>query len=226
MFVLYFDSKYYHWAPQLIGSIKKFEPSELIMTFGINLTPDQAVKSDRTSAFHLNVSVPPQPEEEVPFQVIERKAEYLIDAIASFPTQKLFIMMDIDMLLLRPLTEVKEAMLDHKFDFAAILANPDKICGGFYAFRKTSVVMDLLDEWNEFLMDGKFYYDKDQPSLALLVRKYQFEHGLKVLPLTRGYLDYKSREGSHIWSAHKSEFGEKHNRFELYQKVSKELGIK
>lgn len=226
MFVLYFDSKYYHWAPELIKSIRVHEPEEKIMTFGVNLEFDQEeYLKAKVECSMLQIILPPE-KEELAWHVIEHKASYLKSAMKLWLRENLYIMMDVDMLLLKPLTEMKNAMRQFGYDMACVRANPDKICGGFYAFRNTGVVCNMLREWDDYLMDGDYFFDKDQPSLALLVRKYEFEAGLKVLSLPRTYLDHRSKSESIVWSAHKSEFGEKHQRFELYQRVAKEMGKK
>lgn len=219
MFVLYFDSEYFRWAPLLIESIRRQELGEKIYAFGINLSKEQENSFD--SRIYLCDFTLAQKQPLLSYHIIERKAWYLNTSMGIFAEEQLFIMMDIDMLLLKPLTNLKATILTHKFDMAAVLANPDKICGGFYVFRRSDLVCRMLKEWDEFLMDGDFYFDKDQKSLASLVRKYMFEHGLKFLPLPRTYLDHLSRKESIVWSAHKSEFGNKDQRFKLYQKKLK-----
>ena len=220
MFVLYFDSKYYKWAPNLIKSIRLHEPEEKIMTFSVNLEFEQIeYLNSRVELNKLMLMNPPKGEE-LAWHVIEHKAHYLLWGIRQ---DSLCIMMDVDMLLLRPLTEVKKAMLDHRFDMACVRANPEKICGGFYVFNRNELVHKMLKEWNDYLLNGDYFFDKDQASLAQLVRRYEFNHGLKVLSLSRSYLDHKERPDSIIWSAHKTEFGEKHQRFELYDRVAKEM---
>ncbi len=224
MFVLYFDSKYYHWAPELIKSIRIHEPKEKILVFGTNLEFEQ-VEYLKSKVEHIELmTMTPPKGEELAWHVIEHKAYYLLRSLLLWPNDSLCVMMDIDMLLLKPLTEVKRVVLKHNFDMACIRANPDKICGGFYVFNTYSIpVRVMLREWNKYLLDGNYFFDKDQASLAQLVGKYEFEHGLNVLSLSRAYLDHKSRPESVIWSAHKSEFGEKHQRFEVYQRVAREM---
>ena len=214
MIVLYCDSEYFRWAPLLISSIKKWEPKEKIALFLMNAEPitcSIGLDIDYISYLTINVD-----KKELPFHIIERKARYLLGVFDKFPDEYLYTMMDIDMLLKRPFTEVKRAVMRHKFDMAAVLANPDKICGGFYIFRRTKLVYKMLTVWDNYLMDGNFFFDKDQGSLAQLVRQYMFEHGLKFLPLPRTYLDHFSKDESIVWSAHKSEFGDKDQRYKLY----------
>ena len=225
MIVLYCDNKYLKWLTPLAKSIKKWEPNERILLFAINYDPDGLIKDNKTIVLFDNNSIRYvsiiADRKELPFHIIEGKAGYLLQAFDEFPKEDLYIMMDIDMLLLKSLKEVKRAVMKYKFDMAAVLANPDKICGGFYIFRRTKLNYKMLTVWNNYLMDGNFFFDKDQGSLAQLVRTYMFEKGLKFLPLPRMYLDHFSKKDSIIWSAHKSEFGNKDQRYKLYMKEVK-----
>ena len=222
MIVLYFDSSYFKWGELLISSIRLFEPEERVHVYGTNLSKEQQDVLRRLGAGLTHEKIKAKGKE-LSYQIIERKAQYLLNAFDNYKHECILIMLDADMVLLKPLAAIKNAMINGSFDMAGVYASPEKICGGFYIFRRTGNVLDLLGNWDKHLMDGNFFYDKDQPSLAVFVRAYMFNRGLKFLPVPRTYLDHFSREESIIWSAHKSEFGGKNQRYKLYVSKLAEL---
>lgn len=212
MFVLYFDSAYFRWAPILLKSILLREPQERVYIFGINLEQWQvSCLLQSSNVVHVEEVRIEQPEEVMSFHIIERKAQFLLQVFALFPGESVF-MMDVDMLLNRPLAHLKSLL--PQYDWAAVRPLETKIAGGFYALRPTELCKSLLQEWDEFLMDGEFYFNKDQPSLARLIAAYSGR--LRFLTLPRSYLDHLSQVDSYVWSAHKTEFGSKDERFQYY----------
>lgn len=218
MFIFYFDKKYYRWASLLIKSIKHWEPDDKILAFCINLEDEQVKEIKSLGAFPYHMPLRPISDHVLPFQIIEHKAWYLLRAFNGWPKEEYYIMMDIDMLVVNSMKYLKNSFINGNFDFAAVLANPDKICGGFYVFRNNKLCKKLLEDWDKYLRDDNYFFDKDQPSLSKFVMKYIYEHGLKVMPVSRKYLDHLSRSESVIWSAHKSEFGDKDKRFDMYRR--------
>jgi hypothetical protein len=202
----------------MIKSIKKVEPPETkIICHMINPTPEQRriilnSGADPYKAYQWIVE--PIDKVEMSWQIIERKASYLLKSIEMCP-EALHILIDVDMVVLKPLDELEQLMKDH--DMGGIVVNPEKIAGGILAVNPTTISKELLTEWDTFLMDGKFFYNKDQPSLAALYKKY-LGRGLRWLQIDRRYMDHKHNENAFIWSAHKIEFGTKKERFEMYEK--------
>lgn len=236
MIILYFDDRYFKWAPPLIESIAINEPTEKIMVFGLNLLPSQKKKilsfSNVKSLVEMKEASFKAEEgnfskknrDEIASLLVGKKAWYIKRAFKIFPKESLYILLDVDMLLLRPLMSLKKQMKNYDMAGASNI-EIEKIAGGFLAFRPTKIIRRLMREWDEFLTSGTYYWDKDQPSLTRLYRKYKKLIRLLVVPREQ-YLDARSRKNSILWSAHKSVYGLKERRYMAYlkklQKMRKE----
>lgn len=224
MFVLYFDNRYFKWAPILIGSIKIFEPAERICAYGIDLTETQVeiLKSYGVHYFEYNINSLPiftyrkyrKITDATRLFITHSQACFLLSSFEKFPEENLFIIMDVDCLLVRPLDELKEEMGRH--DLAGIILNESKIACGFKAVNPTDISRRMIKEWNDFLLDGCYYGNKDQFSFMEFYKKYRDD--IRFLELDYRYIDPQSKEDSYVWSAHKSKFGIKAERFEFYRK--------
>ena len=148
--------------------------------------------------------------------LIGKKAWYLKKSFKVFPKEDLYILLDVDMLLLKPLTNFKKQM--KKYDMAGVFGEVKeevKISGGFLAFRPTEVIRRLIEEWDKFLSSGSYYWNKDQPSLAKLYLKHM--ESIRFLNVPREmYLNTSLDENSVVWSAHKSRYGSKEGRYKVY----------
>jgi hypothetical protein len=66
-------------------------------------------------------------------------------------------------------------------------------------------------------MTDRLYLCKDQKTLDKVYT--ETNKDIKFLLLDRRYLDHKSNKNSYIWSAHKSKYGKKAERFNKYSEV-------
>ena len=229
MFILYFDNRYFKWAPVLIDSIKIFEPAERICIYGINLTEAQIeiLKLYGVYYFEYDISILPVTSyrkyrkftDDIRFFITHSQAYFLLSSFEKFPEESLFIIMDVDCLLIRPLRELKKEMDQH--DLAGIILNEAMIAGGFKAVNPTDISRRMIKEWNDFLLDGHYYVNKDQFSFMGFYKKYRDD--IRFLKLDHQYIDPQSNEDSYIWSAHKSKFGLKAERIKLYRRKLEEM---
>lgn len=153
--------------------------------------------------------------------LIGKKAWYVEKAFKAFPNEGMYLLIDADMLLLRPLTVFKRKMKKHDLAGSFSISKKQlfadgtkkiKIGGGFLAFRPTSAIKRLLREWNKILAND---WTENQPSLARLYRKHK--DSIRFLDINRWkYMDASSNEDSVLWSAHKAKSGAKKERYEVY----------
>jgi len=239
MIILYFDDRFFKWAQLLIESIGIHEPTEKILVFEYNLPPSQRKKilTFRNTAQLVRIK------KETPFKIIERpskrlktpdtttyrkngarallmrrKAWYVEEAFKKFPKESLYLVIDTDMLLVKPLTAFKNQMkqndLAGAFSEGSFLdgSKKVKIGGGFLAFKPTKMIKALLGEWDAVL---KRDWTENQISLGEIYQRY--EKTIKFLQIDkRKYMDPRSMGDSILWSAHKGKFGKKKERFEVY----------
>ena len=216
----YFDFNYYRWAPLLVRSLLINEPDIAIYLHGVNLKDWQCKE---LSSFPnvkgitlCKIAHDEKISKEFAWQMIERKASFFRKSFKRFPDADMYILIDVDTLVVNPLKELIERMKD--YDMAGVQTGPQKIMGGFLVAKNEPVVKEYWKELDEFLMgDGDFYYNKDQPAIFHLYEKYK--ERIRFLPLSWEYLDIWSRETADIfiWSAHKTEYGDKDQRYKLYK---------
>jgi hypothetical protein len=123
-----------------------------------------------------------------------------------------FVQLDIDMLINRPLDQITG-----DFDVGGFRLADWKVAGGLLVAQPTEMAFKFLNEYNDGLVTPPYFWDKDQPLLARLYNKYEGS-GLKWLQLGRDHLDYSNDPNSYIWSAHKSEYGNKDVRLARFVK--------
>jgi hypothetical protein len=224
MFILYFDDRYFHWAPVFIESIELQEPDEKIFVWGYNLSLEQTEKlwsySSVVDVINQGLTLDIGKMDRIEHAMICYRTRYIKHVFNHFPDEEIYIVTDVDMLMLKPLTELREAIVD--YDIAVVEANFDKVCGGFLAFRQTKATRQWVKWWHSFMMDGRFFYNKDQPILTAAIRRFE-KKTAKVLKLDRRYMDHLSRPNAFIWSAHKWEYGDKNERHRLYKRILNEL---
>ena len=216
----YFDKRYYKWAFLLVQSLLINEPDIAVYLHGINLKDWQIEEISRfknvRGVDYYVIDREGKTSEEFSWHVIERKAAFFRRVFTYFSDADIYILMDVDTLIVNPLKKLIEQMKD--YDMAGVQTNPQKIMGGFLVAKNIPVVKEYWKELDEFLMgDGVFYYNKDQPEIFRLYEKYK--ERIRFLPLSWEYLDIWSRETSdiYVWSAHKTEYGDKNQRYELYK---------
>jgi len=226
MILLYFDNKYAYWAPVLLDSILLHEPDMKVFIQGYNLTKEQEkeIKSFKNVVllkndilfFDKNIM------DKIEYRIICWKANQFLEAFEKFPDEDLFIIMDVDMVIVKPLTKLKKQMEKH--DLGAVWVRKNKIMGGFNAIRRTPIMIEFLKSWSKKMTTGRYTYNKDQPSMAKTFN--EFLGKIEFLLLTRQYLDHLEREDSYIWSAHKSKkLGRKRKRVKKYKKYTESQKI-
>lgn len=215
--ILYFDSGYFKWAPLIIESYNKYEPNIKIAIYGINLTHDQIKTLDSFDNINLiitqqDVKFDPTIASRWLYQIVCNKGKYILNAMNHFGDD-LFIISDVDMILRKPLTELKHQMKN--YDIGFIHVNPNKVMSGFIAIRDTPESRSFINEYHTRATNGFMDHSKDQPVLAKLVQ--ERKSSMKFLDLDRKYLDQTSNNKSFIWSAHKSAHGSKDDRYLKYK---------
>ena len=226
MILLYFDDKYAYWAPILLESILLHEPNMKVFIQGYNLKPYQVkkIKTFSNVVFFKNDKLyfDKSIMDETHYRVICWKANQFLEAFEKFPDEELYIIMDVDMILIQPLTELKEQM--NNYDLGAVWVNKGKIMGGFNAIKRTPIMVEFLESWSKKMTTGRYTYNKDQPSMAKTFN--EFLGKIEFLLLTRQYLDHLEREDSYVWSAHKvKNFGTKESRFKKYKNYTRTIKI-
>lgn len=226
MAAIYFDKEYYRWAPLLIESLALHVPEIGVHAHGVNLTRNQLreLKSfgnvKKVSTYQIKHDV--EVSYEFAFQVIERKAFFFRETFDQFPDMDMYILMDVDTLVVNPLTKLEGTM--EKYDMAGVMTSPTKIMGGFLVAKNIPVVKEYWKELDEFLMDGGgFYYNKDQPAIFRLYKRYKDR--IRFLGLGFEYLNIwsKDEDSVYVWSAHKLEYGDKEQRYNLYKEKLKRM---
>lgn len=224
---LYFDNKYFHWADPVVRSIKVHEPDTRIHFHTYNLSNGQVRKLESYSnnvhvdntdmKFDPKISEPyfrggVVIEDPLRFQITCRKGEFLLKSMDKFPEEDLFVVMDVDMLVIQSLNALRKQMKDH--DIGVMRVGNEKIAGGFIVARPTEKGKYFLSTFDKLVMKDRLYLCKDQKTLAKVYNETNTE--VKFLLLDRRYLDHSSGEEAYIWSAHKSKFGTKIERYKKY----------
>ena len=223
VFVLYFDNYYFHWAKPLTESIKIHEPKSKIQIYSYNLKEEQIedlrLYSNVTEVINKSMKYDPHISETyngrkiIRFMMTCRKGEHLLRAMEKYPDEKLFVVMDVDMLLVRPLNDLKKQMRNK--DIGLMRVGPGKVMGTFLAAKSTRNGKHFLSDFNKAVMDGILYLCKDQKTLSTIYEG--MKNKINFLLLTRQYIDHASTDDSYIWSAHKSKYGSKKERFKVYE---------
>lgn len=221
--ILYFDKNYARWAPLLIRSFNIHEPKckfclytynlskskiNKLMSFeSVNYIKNETMKFDRTKASRWL------------YQLVCRKGEFILDTMDRFKNSNLFVSMDVDMILVNNLTNLKNAMISNDLGFVRVGKN--KILSGFIAINNTSAAKDFIGEYNKRAMTGFLEHKNDQPVLAKIYEERKDK--INCLLLDRTYLDHTSDYNAYIWSAHKTSFGSKDSRYKTYVKEIKKM---
>jgi hypothetical protein len=144
----------------------------------------------------------------------------MLEAFDRFPDENLFIITDVDMLMVNPLTDLKEDM--KTYDVGVVWVGDTKIMGGFVAVKRNKRTREFLETWNNIMTTGRYFYNKDQPALSTTFKKYYKK--LDFLLLSRQYVDQTSNAGSYIWSSHKiMKFGSKRKKRSQYTTKLKKM---
>jgi hypothetical protein len=235
LFVLYFDIGYYHWADTIIRSIEKFEPESKVYIHGYNLKPAQVeelygysnvikVQEDKLKQSYKKASphtksstqwsenpedIPPR-YNPIRFQITSSKGKILLDAVNEFPNFDLYVVLDVDMLLVRTINHILERHMKDKEVGVVVIDVHRRVKGGFIAIRNTKAAKAFIQKYNELVYDGKLFFQKDQSCLY----KAYLEIPAKYQRLTMKYL-YPRPQKAYIWSAHKSKTGTKEEKIKL-----------
>ena len=231
--VLFFDKKYFHFVKPLATSISIHEPKSKIYAHTFNLSDEQIEELNTypniTAVEYNKIQFDPKKADTyygelngtdpLRFQLTCRKGEYMLKAMSKFPEEDLFIVMDVDMLLRCPLNDLRKRMKD--CDIGIVKRSETKIAGGFCAASSTEGAKHFLTMFDKLVMKDRLYLCKDQKTLSRVYNETNTK--IKFLLLDGRYLDYGSSEKSYIWSAHKSKFGSKEEKYEKYLKVVKQM---
>jgi len=203
MILIYFDNRYYEYAPVYIESIRINEPKEKIFIQGYNLTSHMVRKLEsyeNVAAVNNEKLVHNRRKmNAMEHYIINQKARQILEAFDRFPKEDLFIITDVDMLMINPLTELRRDM--KTYDVGVVWVSDKKVMGGFVAVTRKKRTREFLESWDRTMRTGRYYYNKDQPALSKTFNK--FTEKLDFLLLTRQYLDAASSPDSYIWSSHK-----------------------
>jgi hypothetical protein len=224
MILIYFDDRYYENAPIYIKSIEVNEPNEKVFIQGYNLSDKMMAK---LKAYENVVAVNNEDltrskarMDRLEHYIINQKAKQMLEAFDRFPEEDLFIITDVDMLMVNPLTDLKEDM--KTYDVGVVWVDEDKIMGGFVAVRRSKRTREFLEMWGGIMTKGRYFYNKDQPALAKTFKSYYKK--LDFLLLSRQYVDQASNNSSYIWSAHKCmRYGSKRQKRSQYNTKLKKM---
>jgi hypothetical protein len=231
--VIFFDNKYFHFVDPLLTSIKIYEPCAKVYAHTFNLSKDQKDELKKHSnIYHIveeEIEFDPNIADEyhgqlnkgkpLRFQLTCRRGEYLLNAMDVFPDEDLFIITDIDTLMINPLNELKSQMLN--YDVGLVYVNENKICSGFFVVRPTENGKLYLKSFYDTAMNGRLFLCKDQKSLAKVYE--DMKRDIDFLFIDRRYLDHTLSGDSFMWSGHKSRFGNKEERYKKYLEKLKEM---
>lgn len=219
--MLYFDKGYTHWAPLLMESFSIHEPECKFTLYTFNLSKNEVVEFEayKNVLFVKNrfMGFDPKIASRWLYQLVCRKGGFLLDTMDRFPGEDLYVSMDIDMMLVRPLDELKEQMKTHDVGF--VWVKNDKVASGFIAASDTEDARRYIKEFHNRATYGFMEHKNDQPTLAKL---YDENKGkMNFLLLTRQYIDHHSSSNAYVWSAHKTAFGNKKVRYKKYKEFLK-----
>jgi len=206
LMITYCDEKYLKWYPVWLKSIKIFEPEADTILHLIN----HKMKKNRTIIHHTISILNPD-------VIICHKIKFFIETIEKYDAD-IYILTDIDMMLNKPLVEFDN---DENWDIAGFLIRENKVAGGILGARKTEKALIFLNEYNNYLIKPPYFFNKDQPSLAMFYNKYN-GNLIKWKQLSRKYIDHTCSDDAFFWSAHKSSFGSKEQRLEKFIKRLKQ----
>jgi len=219
--ILYFDKNYIWWVPILVESFNLYEAKVKFVFYTFNLSNKQInkMKELKNVIFVKNEGMEYDPLEATSwlYQLVCRKGKFIIDAMNRYRSD-LFINMDVDMLLLRNLNDLKDSMRDNDIGFVRI--SEKKIMSGFIAIRNSNNSRKFIEEYYQKAMTGKLKRENDQPVLASLYEKYKDK--MKFVLLTRQYLDPTygwEINDPYILSAHKSYMGTPPEKYAIYKEI-------
>lgn len=231
--VLFFDDKYFHFAKPLLKSISIHEPKAKIYINSFNLTVDQLKElqeidlsivvrveelqfdSKKADEYHkgLNKGKP------LRFQLTCQRGRYLLEAMEVFEDESLFIISDVDTLMINPLSELKKQMESH--DIGVVRVSDTKICSGFFAASNTDNAKKYLSAFYTNAMDGRLFLCKDQKTMARIHE--EMKDKINFLYIDRRYLDHTCQDDSFMWSGHKTPFGTKEQKYQKYLRKLKTM---
>ena len=201
VFILYCDDGFYRFYDTILKSIELFEPDATTVLHLIN----SKKKSNNIVNQYIDI-----PDDKVkPAYIICHKIQYMLETMRTTEGD-IFVELDIDMVLNRPLD------IDGIWDVGGFVIHPTKVAGGIIMAQKTDMAYKFLNDYNAQLIEPPYFWDKDQPLFAKLYHEY-IEQGMVWKQVGRDYLDPENKTESYIWSAHKSEYGDKTVRLEKFK---------
>lgn len=227
VFILFFDDRYFRWAPPLIESIVINEPEERVCVYGIGLAESQVKELCSYScvsyvpvALQKTEFIHRQRRDKKAARIIQRIASFFLESFYRFPEEKLYMILDVDSLVVNPLTKIKREMENHDMGIS-VSRGSMQIRTGFVLVSPTEASKELVKDWDSLLMEGPCHWGKGQFTLFRLYQ--ERENEMRFLEFGIPYRDPASNRESYIWSAYKTKFGSKANRYERYGKKLKKM---
>jgi hypothetical protein len=215
--ILYFDNKYFKWSGPFLKSLQTHEPKAKVVIFGFNLTEKQETQLENTESVIEVINTAG----EINFwNLVCQKCYFVLEVMRKYPGEDLYIVMDIDTLIISPLDELKRDMVRH--DIGLIVVSKTKVPSGFLVFKETAKGF-LSDYHNEVYVKGTLSVKKIEQKI--LAKLYRNNKKLKFLILSRDYIDNHFKLDSFIWSAHKLNLGVKDMKIKLFTYVSNGMAV-
>jgi len=226
LIVLHFDMPYIKWAKIFIRSIEKNEPKAKIYISAINFN-NKSIKYFKTlknvleikqiklnkvgsKGFHGQRGI-------WMAQIISIRSAVFLEVIKKYPDEDLYINTDVDMLMINKLDKLRQNMKNNDI---GICVNKDKVKGGFVCIKNNKNTRKFIDIWDK-TCNGKYIETIDQ--IGLSKAYVELKDKFKVYNLGFQYLDPFCDKDSYVWSAHKTLYGKKDNRLELFNYVLNHL---
>ena len=238
LFILYFNDEYFKWTEILLKSLEKYEPSSSVYIHGYNLTARQVKRLYRWNCVVdvVEDSIIEDPTVAIPhlkgkkivyrplrFQITCGKGHILLNAMKKFPDEKLYTIMDVDMMFLKNVSKRLYKLMDNKdIGLTPTLTHHEgkmvgKVKGGFIVTNKNKRSLKFWKVYNSLVYDNRaLHYNKDQ---ICLYNSYKQVKARYLKLDGKEYMNPNAKNPSSILSAHKSIYGHKNMRFYYYKKL-------
>ncbi len=229
IFVLCFDNPYNGWARLLLRSLMIFEPDIGVYIHGINLHKKvfNQLKNDYSNVLDItNTKVKHIPEESYRptgkghgwfAKMISLRAGATVAAMRRFPDEEYFVQIDTDMVVVRPLDDVKKLASENDIVIIPLetKAGGLKVSAGFLIFSRSEGSIHFLNTFHRYSIQKPYKRQLDQIALANAYK--ENEKWLKCGFVGYEYIDHLQKNDTFIWSAHKSISGKKKHKKKLFK---------
>lgn len=237
--IIYFDRSYYKWADIYLRSLRMVEPAIKVVIYGYNLTKAQyrslkpEMNNNILEVIHIIEKWDKKKASAWRYQLTCSKGKLLLDVMKRYPKEKLFMLSDVDLLFRRDLTLPIELM--NYYDIGFVMGKTKSIdpqrrqlkaMGGLIFTKNNAITRKYFKEYHQLLTYGRAIKNKDQMTLAHLFKKYSGQTNCRFYLIDPAhYLSSVDWKYAHIWSPHKSKFGDKNERFSKFKNEFKRLVI-